>query len=159
MSIALYPGSFDPIHNGHVDVVEEAAAIFGEVILCAMVNPAKVDPLFDLDTRRTMLVEAVAHVPGARVELYHGLAVDAVTHFGADLLVKGLRTATDFEYETQMALTNRAVTGVRTVFLPANPARSFVTSTFIREIARYGGNVSSLVPASVAKLLEERYPR
>ena len=127
MSIALYPGSFDPIHNGHVDVVEEAAALFDQVILCAMVNPAKVDTLFDLDTR--------------------------------DLIVKGLRTSTDFEYETQMALTNRAVTGVRTVFLPANPARSFVTSTFIREIARYGGDVSSLVPASVAKLLEERYPR
>ena len=159
MTIALYPGSFDPIHYGHVDVVEEAAAIFGEVILCAMFNPAKVDPLFDLDTRRSMLVEAVAHVPGARVELYHGLAVDAVTHFGADLLVKGLRTAGDFEYETQMALTNRAVTGVRTVFLPANPARSFVTSTFIREIARYGGDVSALVPASVARLLEEKYPR
>ena len=159
MSIALYPGSFDPIHNGHVDVVEEAAALFGQVILCAMVNPAKVDPLFDLDTRRRMLTDAVAHVPGVRVELFTGLAVDAVKAFGADLLVKGLRTATDFEYETQMALTNRAVTGVRTVFLPANPARSFVTSTFIREIARYGGDVSSLVPASVAALLEERYAR
>ena len=159
MSIALYPGSFDPIHNGHVDVVEEAAALFDQVILCAMVNPAKVDPLFDLDTRKRMLDDAVAHVANARVELYTGLAVDAVTDLGADLIVKGLRTSTDFEYETQMALTNRAVTGVRTVFLPANPARSFVTSTFIREIARYGGDVSSLVPASVAKLLEERYPR
>ena len=159
MSIALYPGSFDPIHNGHVDVVEEAAALFGRVILCAMVNPAKVDPLFDLETRRQMLVDAVAHVSGARVELFTGLAVDAVKELGADLIVKGLRTATDFEYEMQMALTNRAVTGVRTVFLPANPARSYVTSTFIREIARYGGDVSSLVPSSVAKLLEERYRR
>ena len=159
MSIALYPGSFDPIHNGHVDVVEEAAAIFGEVILCAMVNPAKVDPLFDLDTRKRMLVDAVAHVPNARVELYTGLAVDAARDFAADLIVKGLRTAGDFEYETQMALTNRAVTGVQTVFLPANPARSFVTSTFIREIARYGGDVRALVPASVAALLEERYAR
>jgi pantetheine-phosphate adenylyltransferase len=159
VTIALYPGSFDPIHNGHVDVVEEAAALFGEVILCAMVNPAKVDPLFDLDTRRQMLVDAVAHVPGVRIELFHGLAVDAVKQFGADLLVKGLRTATDFEYETQMALTNRTVAGVRTVFLPANPARSFVTSTFIREIARYGGDVSALVPPSVLALLKERYAR
>jgi pantetheine-phosphate adenylyltransferase len=159
VSIALYPGSFDPIHHGHIDVVEEAAALFDCVILCAMVNPAKVDPLFDLDTRRRMLDDAVAHVPGVRVELYTGLAVDAVREFGADLLVKGLRTASDFEYETQMALTNRAVTGVRTVFLPAHPAHSFVTSTFIREIARYGGDVSALVPASVARLLEERYPR
>ena len=159
MSIALYPGSFDPIHNGHIDVVEEAAALFDHVILCAMVNPAKVDPLFDLDTRRRMLIDAVAHVPSASVELFTGLAVDAVKEHGADLIVKGLRTATDFEYEMQMALTNRAVTGVRTVFLPANPARSYVTSTFIREIARYGGDVSSLVPASVAKLLEERYQR
>jgi pantetheine-phosphate adenylyltransferase len=158
VTIALYPGSFDPIHNGHVDVVEEAAALFDQVILCAMDNPAKVDPLFDLDTRRRMLVDAVAHVPNVRVELFHGLAVDAVTELGADILVKGLRTSTDFEYETQMALTNRTVTGVRTVFLPANPARSFVTSTFIREIARYGGDVSGLVPPSVAALLKERYP-
>ena len=82
MTIALYPGSFDPIHNGHVDVVEEAAALFGEVILCAMVNPAKIDPLFDIDTRRQMLVDAVAHVPGVRIELFHGLAVDAVKQFG-----------------------------------------------------------------------------
>jgi pantetheine-phosphate adenylyltransferase len=159
VTTALYPGSFDPIHNGHVDVVEEACAVFDAVILCAMVNPAKVDPLFDLDTRKRMLVDAVAHVPNARVELYTGLAVDAARDFAADLIVKGLRTAGDFEYETQMALTNRAVTGVRTVFLPANPGRSFVTSTFIREIARYGGNVRALVPASVAALLEERYAR
>jgi pantetheine-phosphate adenylyltransferase len=159
VTTALYPGSFDPIHNGHVDVVEEACAVFDAVILCAMVNPAKVDPLFDLDTRKRMLVDAVAHVENARVELYTGLAVDAAREFSADLIVKGLRTAGDFEYETQMALTNRAVTGVRTVFLPANPGRSFVTSTFIREIARYGGNVRALVPASVAALLEERYAR
>ena len=159
MTTALYPGSFDPIHNGHVDVVEEASAIFDAVILCAMYNPAKIDPLFDLDTRKRMLVDAVAHVANARVELYSGLAVDAVRDLHADLIVKGLRTSGDFEYETQMALTNRAVTGVRTVFLPANPARSFVTSTFIREIARYGGNVRALVPASVASLLEERYAR
>jgi pantetheine-phosphate adenylyltransferase len=153
----LYPGSFDPLHYGHIDVVAQAAALFGDVIVCAMYNPAKVDPLFDLDTRRALMVECLSGIPTARVELRTGLVVDAARELGADFIVKGLRTATDFEYEVQMAQTNQAVSGVRTVFLPAASARSFVSSTFVREIARYGGDVSSLVPPPVAHRLQERY--
>jgi pantetheine-phosphate adenylyltransferase len=155
--IALYPGSFDPLHYGHLDVVSQAASLFGEVIVCAMYNPAKVDPLFDLDTRRSLMVECVSGIDGARVELRTGLVVDAARELGADFIVKGLRTSTDFEYEVQMAQTNQAVSGVRTVFLPAASARSFMSSTFVREIARYGGDVSSLVPPPVAQRLQERY--
>jgi pantetheine-phosphate adenylyltransferase len=155
--IALYPGSFDPLHLGHLDVAAQAAALFGEVIVCAMFNPAKVDPLFDLDTRRELMTECLSGIAGARVALRTGLVVDAARDLGADVIVKGLRTATDFEYEQQMAQTNEAVSGVRTVFLPAASAHSFLSSTFVREIARYGGDVSALVPPAVARRLQERY--
>ena len=153
----LYPGSFDPLHYGHLDIVAQAAALFGEVVVCAMYNPAKVDPLFDLDTRRALMTECLSGIERARVELRTGLVVDAALDLGVEFIVKGLRTAGDFEYELQMAQTNQAVSGVRTVFLPAASGRSFVSSTFVREIARYGGDVSALVPPPVARRLQERY--
>lgn len=159
MSLVLYPGSFDPLHNGHLDVIEQAAALFGDVIVLAMYNPAKVDPLFELDVRREMMADCLGDLDAVRVEFRSGLVVDAARELGVDFIVKGLRTTMDFEYEMQMAQTNEAVTGVRTVFLPAVSAHAFVSSTFIREIARYGGDVTALVPPPVARRLEERYQR
>jgi len=159
VSLVLYPGSFDPLHNGHLDVIEQAAALFGDVIVLAMYNPAKVDPLFELDVRREMMADCLGDLDAVRVEFRSGLVVDAARELGVDFIVKGLRTTMDFEYEMQMAQTNEAVTGVRTVFLPAVSAHAFVSSTFIREIARYGGDVTALVPPPVARRLEERYQR
>ena len=159
MTRVLYPGSFDPIHNGHVEIATLASALFGEVIVAAMVNPQKPDPFFPLDERRAMTEEALAHVADVRVEFHQGLVVDVARAVGADFVVKGLRTAGDFEVEMQMAHTNHAVSGMRTVFLPTSPSLSFLSSRFVREIAREGGDVSSLVPPPVARRLTERFAR
>jgi pantetheine-phosphate adenylyltransferase len=150
----LYPGSFDPLHNGHVDVVEQAVALFGRVVIVTMTNPGKTGGFFDLPTRQSMIEESLAHLGTVRVESFPGLAVDAATAFGADFIVKGLRNAGDFEIEQQMAHMNHAVTGVRTVYVPCRADLSFISSRFIREIAKYGGNVSALVPEAVARQLK-----
>jgi pantetheine-phosphate adenylyltransferase len=153
---ALYPGSFDPFHNGHLDIVEQATTLFDAVVVATMYNPDKPGGFFTLDERQALIEAAVAHLPNVKVTTFAGLAVDATKAAGADVIVKGLRTGADFEIEMQMAHTNEAVAGVRTVFLPCRPALSFVSSRFIREIAQYGGDVSSLVPPAVARRLEER---
>jgi pantetheine-phosphate adenylyltransferase len=156
---ALYPGSFDPFHNGHLDLVERAATLFDGVVVAAMHNPDKPGRFFELDERQALIETSVAHLPTVKVAAFAGLAVDAARVAGVDVIVKGLRTAGDFDVEMQMAHTNEAVAGVRTVFLPCRPALSFVSSRFIREIAQYGGDVSSLVPPAVARRLEERAQR
>lgn len=149
----LYPGSFDPIHLGHVDVVEQAAELFGDVVVAVMHNPSKPNGMFTIDERVDMARAATAHVGGTRVEPHTGLAVTAAVEVGAAFIVKGLRTPADFEVEQQMALTNHSVSGVRTVYLPCRADFSFVSSRFIREIAQYGGNVRHLVPGVVADRL------
>ena len=150
---ALYPGSFDPFHLGHLDVVEQSVELFGNVVVAAMHNPGKPSGVIDLDTRVALIRESVAHLPTVRVEAHPGLAVDAARAVGADFIVKGLRTSGDFEVEQQMAHTNHSVSGVRTVFLPARPDLVFISSRFIREIAKHGGNVGHLVPAPVARTI------
>lgn len=155
MPLALFPGSFDPFHSGHLDVVEQAHALFGAVIVCIMGNPQKSGALFSFEQRHKSIVACVEHLPGATVAARTGLVVDAVKELGADFIVKGLRTVADFEIETTMAHTNRAVSGVASVFVPCDPARGFVASSYIRDIARMGGDVSSLVPAPVARLLKD----
>jgi pantetheine-phosphate adenylyltransferase len=156
---ALYPGSFDPFHNGHLDVVEQAVALFDPIVIATMHNPDKPGGFFGLDERQALIEASVAHLPTVKVAAFSGLAVDAARAAGVDVIVKGLRTAADFDTEMQMAHTNAAVAGVRTVFLPCRPALSFVSSRYIREIAQYGGDVSSLVPPAVARRLEERAQR
>jgi pantetheine-phosphate adenylyltransferase len=154
MPTVLYPGSFDPFHLGHLDVIEQALELFGDVTVAAMHNPSKPSGMFSLDERLAMIQESVAPC-GSRVIVtsFPGLAVDAARSLGADFIVKGLRTAADFEVEQQMAHTNYAAAGVRTVYLPCKPALVFISSRFIREIAKYGGDVTAMVPEAVVPRL------
>jgi pantetheine-phosphate adenylyltransferase len=154
----LYPGSFDPIHNGHLEIIETASRLFDEVVVAAVRNPQKGAALFDLDERRAMLEESVAHLPNVVVTMFGSLVVDLARDMAADFIVKGLRAVSDFESELQMAQMNHKISGVDTLFIPSASAHSFLASKLIREIARFGGDVTAMVPAPVAKRLEEKYP-
>ena len=149
MSTVLYPGSFDPFHVGHLDVVEQAAALFGSVVVAVMHNPDKPSGALSTDQRIAMVKSSVAHLKGVSVEAFPGLAVDAARTVKAQCIVKGLRTPGDFEVEQQMAHTNFAVSGVRTVYVPCAPGFSFISSRYIRDIAANGGDVSSMVHPSI----------
>jgi pantetheine-phosphate adenylyltransferase len=153
----LYPGSFDPIHIGHLEIIETASRLFDDVIVAAMRNPSKSEPLFSLDERRAMLEESVAHLDNVEVTMFSTLVVDLAVDMGVDFIVKGLRAVSDFESEMQMAQMNYKVSGVNTLFIPSASGNSFLGSRLIREIARFGGNVSTMVPPPVAKRLEEKY--
>ena len=159
MSKVLYPGSFDPFHNGHLEIIETAAALFDEIVVAAMRNPQKDGEFFALEEREAMIGEALAHLPNVAVISFDGLVVDLTRSIGVDFIVKGLRTVSDFEGEMQMAQMNNAVSGIRTIFLPAPSANSYLASKYIRDIARAGGDVSATVPPAVAKRIEERYRR
>lgn len=162
MTTVLYPGSFDPFHLGHLDVVAQAAELFGAVVVAAMHNPSKPSGLFTLDERLEMIDGAVEplRIDGGevRVTSFAGLAIDAARDLGADFIVKGLRTAVDFEVEQQMAHTNHVVSGVRTVYVPCRPDLSYISSRFIREIAHYGGDVAAMVPSNVVPHLQRTRP-
>ena len=158
MPTVLYPGSFDPLHLGHVDVIEQSVALFGDVIVGVMHNPTKPSGMFTLEQRTAMIRASISHLPTVKVVAFEGLAVDAVKKANAAFIVKGLRTGGDFEVEQQMAHTNHAVSGVRTVYLPCKPALVSISSRFIREIAQYGGDVTSLVPAPVAAEFATLFP-
>ncbi len=157
MTSVLYPGSFDPIHNGHLEIIEVAAGLFGEVIVAAMRNPQKGTTMFDLAERKAILEESVAHLDNVRITHFSSLVVDLAREVGARFIVKGLRAVSDFESELQQAQMNLAISGVHTVFIPSATTHSFIASKWIREIARFGGDVSSMVPAPVAKRLAERF--
>jgi pantetheine-phosphate adenylyltransferase len=149
----LYPGSFDPIHLGHLDVIEQANELFGTVVVAIMHNPSKRTGLFPGEQRAELAGDAVRDLDGVSVELHTGLAVQAADRANVEFIVKGLRTAGDFEIEQQMAQNNHAVTGIRTVFLPCSPALGYISSRFVREIAKYGGDTGHLVPPTVAAAL------
>lgn len=153
----LYPGSFDPIHNGHLEIIETASRLFDDVVVAAMRNPQKGEPLFSLEDREAMIGESVAHLGNVRVTMFSSLVVDLAQELEAGFIVKGLRAVSDFENELQMAQMNLAISGVHTLFIPCASGNSFLASRLIREITRFGGDASSMVPTPVAKRLEEKH--
>jgi pantetheine-phosphate adenylyltransferase len=157
-TVGLIPGSFDPFHNGHLEVVERASLIFDEIVVAAIRNPQKSEALFDLDERRDMIAESLAHVKNVRIVSISGLLVNVAQDVNATAIVKGLRAISDFESEMQMAQMNHSLSGVETLFLPSSSTYSFIASRLLREVARYGGDVSLFVPAAVAKRLIGKFP-
>ena len=153
MTKALCPGSFDPPTNGHVDVIERAIASFDEVVIAIVDNPAKA-ALFTASERADMFKDIFGD--RVRVETFSGLLVDFARDTGTDLVIKGLRTVGDYEYELQMAQMNRNLTGMETIFMAAKEDWSFVSSSLVKEVARLGGSVSGLVPDVVEEALKER---
>jgi pantetheine-phosphate adenylyltransferase len=153
----LYPGSFDPIHNGHLELIEVASRLFDDVVVATIGNPQKGSGMFDLAERREMLVESVAHLPNVTATSYSSLVVDLAREVEADFIVKGLRVVSDFESELQQAQMNLAISGVHTVFLPSATTHSFIASKLIREIARFGADVTWMVPPPVAARLAAKF--
>jgi pantetheine-phosphate adenylyltransferase len=159
--IACCPGSYDPVTNGHLDIISRAVTCFDRVIIAVLVNPAK-QPMFTTEERLTMLKEVTATPsaqPGAgvvEVDTFSGLLVDYAKARGVTAIVKGLRAVSDFDYELQMAQMNYRLKGVETLFMSTNPDYSFLSSSLIKDVARLGGDVSGLVPAPVLARLRER---
>lgn len=153
--LAVCPGSFDPITNGHLDVIARAAAVFDEVLVAVGQNSTKTY-LFEAEARLELVRESLAHLPNVRAEHLDGLIVDFVKAHGGGVLVKGVRFAGDFEFELQMANLNKLVGGVETLLLPAASQWSTLSSTLIREIAKHGGDVSDFVPEPVARRIRQR---
>jgi pantetheine-phosphate adenylyltransferase len=155
MRRAVYPGSYDPVTNGHLDIIERAANVFDEVVIAVMVNKTK-STLFTVEERTDMLREVTAHLPGVRVDSWHGLLVQYCEKHGIKAIVKGLRAVSDFDYELQMAQMNQQLSGIDTLFMPTSPAYSFLSSSLVKEVAKYGGDVSHLLPAKIYTRLVQR---
>ncbi|WP_280373789.1 pantetheine-phosphate adenylyltransferase [Nocardia abscessus] len=155
MAGALCPGSFDPVTYGHLDVFTRVAAQFDEVVITVMINPKK-QGMFTVEERIEMLRESTAHLGNVRVDSWQGLTVDFAREQGITAIVKGLRDAGDFGYELQMAQMNKKLSGVDTFFIATNPSFSFLSSSLVKEVASYGGDVSDMLPPSVHKRLLNR---
>lgn len=153
---AIYPGTFDPITHGHVDIIERARLHFPRLVVAVSQNPGKT-PLFSLEERVATVKEVVAGFDGVEVESFEGLLVEYARRRGTAILVKGLRATTDFEYELQMAQMNHKLAGVETFFMVATPQHSFLSSSLVREVARFGGDVDAFVAPEVARRLKERF--
>ena len=155
MRRAVCPGSFDPVTNGHLDIVRRASRLFDEVTVGVLVNPNK-QGLFSVDERLTMLGDVVTGLDNVKVEAFEGLLVDFCRDHDIDAIVKGLRAVSDFDTELQMAQMNASLSGVETVFVPTSPEWSFLASSLVKEVARFGGDVSGLVPSEVLTRRTER---
>ena len=155
MRRCVCPGSFDPVTNGHLDVIERAAGLFDEVVIAVLVNVSK-EGLFSVDERIAMLREVAGHLPNVVVESFDGLLVDYCRQRDIPAVVKGLRAVTDFDYELQMAQMNHRLTRLETLFVATNPEYSYLSSSLVKEVAAYGGDVSGLVPEVVLIRLTDR---
>jgi len=152
---AIVPGSYDPVTNGHIDIVERATGLFDEVIVAVLINKTK-HGLFSVDERIDMLRAVTTHLPTVRVDSWHGLLVEYCRQHDVHAIVKGLRAVSDFDYELQMAQMNQQLSGVETLFMPTNPLWSFLSSSLVKEVAAYGGDVAHLVPDLVHRQLLAR---
>jgi pantetheine-phosphate adenylyltransferase len=153
---AVYPGSFDPPTNGHLDVIERASRCFGELLVAIVVNPQKRAPMFSLDEREQMLKASVTTLKNVRVEHFTGLLASYVNAARADVIVKGLRVVSDFESEMSAALMNRSLSDVDTLFLMSDQKYSFVSSSLVKEVFFLGGEVAALVPEPVLRVMAEK---
>ncbi len=155
---AVYPGMFDPMHNGHVDVIQRSLQIFDELIVAVVANPSK-QPLFSVKERLEMIDEATSELSNFRIVAFDGLLIDLVARERADCIVRGIRAVSDFEYEFQMALMNRKLRStVETVFLMPHEKYTYISSRLIKEVASFGTSVAGMVPPIVEKRLVEKYP-
>jgi pantetheine-phosphate adenylyltransferase len=152
---ALCPGTFDPVTNGHLDIIGRASQTFEVVVVGVLENPSK-QPMFTLEERVAMLKEACSGMPNVTVVSFRGLLVDFARSQGDAAIVKGLRAVSDYEYEIQMAQMNHRLAGVETLFMPTSPNWSFLSSSLVKEVAQLGGNVSGLVPDHVRMALDDR---
>ena len=157
---ALYSGSFDPMTNGHLDIIERASKMFDELIVGVIVNPNK-NALFTKEERVAMIEEVTAHLPNVKVDCFQGLLADYVNENGFDAVVRGLRATTDFEYEIQMAQMNARLVndGIESVFLMTSPRYSFISSSMIKEVVSLGGCVKGLVPEYILEQIKEKYAK
>ncbi len=152
---AVFPGSFDPITNGHLDVIERGIKLFDELIIAVGRSPIK-NPLFTPQERVEMITELVADIPRVSVESFDGLMVEYALKKKADVILRGMRSLTDVQYEFKLAMTNRAVAGIETVFIMTSAEYGFTSSTLIREVASLGGDVSNLIPKTIYNRLQKR---
>lgn len=159
MNIVVYPGSFDPVTFGHIDILKRSLQIFDQVILAVAPNPKKM-PLFSIDERIEMINKAICDIPNVEVEIFEGLLVEFLKIRKARAIIRGLRAISDFEHEFQMALMNRKLDGqAETIFLMPSEEYSYLTSSAIKEVARYGGDISQLVPPCVVDRLKKKFPK
>lgn len=157
MTTAVCPGSFDPITNGHLDIVTRASRHFDEVVVLVTGNPTKTSGLFSIDERVELIREVIANLPNVRVDSWGGLLVDYTSAHHITALVKGLRSSLDYEYELPMAQMNRRLTGVDTYFLLTDEKYGYISSSLTKEVAKFGGDVTGLVPDSVREAMAEKY--
>ena len=157
MRRAIYPGSFDPVTFGHLDMIERSAEIVDELVVAVLINSAK-NPLFSVEERVSMLEETTSHLPNVRITSFNGLLIDYAREVEASIIIRGLRAVTDFEYELQIAQTNRIVNSqVDTVFLTTSLEYAYLSSTIVKEVASYGGDISHFVPKQLIERIYAKY--